>query len=47
MDLEHVSVENSEYREHYYPPEPNKSTTFSPKETRSEKDMGTFFTFKV
>jgi site-specific recombinase XerD len=39
MDLEHVSVEDSEYREHYYPAEPNKSTTFSPKETRSGSDQ--------
>lgn len=34
MNLEHVSVENSEYRK-YYPPELNKSTTFPQKEARS------------
>jgi integrase/recombinase XerD len=39
MDLEHVSVEKSKYHEKCYPPEPNKSTTFFPKEAQSGSDQ--------
>ena len=39
MDLEQVSVEKSGYHENYYRCEPNKSTTFSPKEARSASDQ--------
>ena len=39
MDLEHVSVEKSKYHEKHYPAEPNKSTTFFPKEARSGSDQ--------
>lgn len=39
MDLEYVSVEKSGYHEDYYRPEPNKSTTFSAKGSRSGSDQ--------
>jgi site-specific recombinase XerD len=39
MDLEHVSVEKSEYHENYYPADPDKSTILCAKETRSGSEQ--------
>ncbi len=38
MNLEHVSVENTEYHPEHFPPEPDKSTAFPSKETRSSSE---------
>ena len=38
MDFESVSVENSKYQREYYPPEPDKSTTFPYQEIRPDPD---------
>lgn len=38
MNLEHVSVENTEYHPDHLPPEPDKSTAFPSKETRSSSE---------